>query len=394
MTSPEPEVVPRHLDEMARSTLHQALIRPLVLERIPAWLSVPLVMLVAALPSILWSENLRISVAGMAASLAVLDWLSLRLLPVARVSYGPVNPPFFSLTFIRGGINGIVGLAGATWQGFAWLVVFQSVITIISIYTQWIEPQWITVTHRNLRSPRLHAGAPAIRMLHLGDLHHERPAQREERLQHLVRRLNPDLILFSGDFVSLSYNEDPETLAGARRIISEWKAPFGVYAVSGTPLVESSETVARILDGLNIRWLRDETVTLDIRGQRISVSGVSVSHIIDNDAHRMQRVVKEAPADSLRVLLFHAPDVAPQAAEAGVALYLCGHTHGGQIRLPFYGALITSSKLGKRYEMGAYRVGSMILYVTRGIGLEGASAPRARFLCPPEITLWTLEGES
>jgi hypothetical protein len=78
--------------------------------------------------------------------------------------------------------------------------------------------------------------------------------------------------------------------------------------------------------------------------------------------------------------------------ELGVDLYFCGHTHGGQIRLPLLGALITSSELGKRYEMGRYKEKGTTLYVSRGLGMEGLGAPRARFLSPPEVILWNLSG--
>ena len=84
----------------------------------------------------------------------------------------------------------------------------------------------------------------------------------------------------------------------------------------------------------------------------------------------------------------------PEMVQAGVNLHLAGHTHGGQIRLPFYGALLTSSLYGKRYEMGHYQEGNTHLYVARGVGVEGMGAPRARFLCPPEIVLWILEHQT
>jgi len=73
-------------------------------------------------------------------------------------------------------------------------------------------------------------------------------------------------------------------------------------------------------------------------------------------------------------------------------LQLSGHTHGGQVRLPVYGALYAASLYGKRFESGRRQVGDLTLYVTRGIGLEGKSAPRVRFLCPPEIILWEING--
>jgi len=81
----------------------------------------------------------------------------------------------------------------------------------------------------------------------------------------------------------------------------------------------------------------------------------------------------------------------PAASQAGIDLYLCGHTHGGQIRLPLYGAMITSSRLGKQFEMGHYQINGTHLYVNRGVGLEGLGAPRIRFLCPPEVVLFTLD---
>jgi predicted MPP superfamily phosphohydrolase len=73
-------------------------------------------------------------------------------------------------------------------------------------------------------------------------------------------------------------------------------------------------------------------------------------------------------------------------------LQLSGHTHGGQVRLPLFGALYAGSLYGKRFESGRRQVGEMTLYVTRGLGLEGKGAPRVRFLCPPEMILWEIGG--
>jgi len=70
-----------------------------------------------------------------------------------------------------------------------------------------------------------------------------------------------------------------------------------------------------------------------------------------------------------------------------VDLYCAGHTHGGQVALPFYGALVTFSKYGKRFETGLYRVGETRLYVSRGIGMEGGKIPRVRFCSRPEVTV-------
>ena len=97
-------------------------------------------------------------------------------------------------------------------------------------------------------------------------------------------------------------------------------------------------------------------------------------------------VLATVPADMPTLLLYHFPDAAHLAAKHGIDLYCCGHTHGGQVALPFYGALVTLSRFGKRYEAGLYRVQDTWLYVNRGIGTEG-STPRVRFCARPEVTV-------
>jgi predicted MPP superfamily phosphohydrolase len=94
----------------------------------------------------------------------------------------------------------------------------------------------------------------------------------------------------------------------------------------------------------------------------------------------------------LTVLLYHSPDLVQEAAAHKIDLYLGGHTHGGQLRLPFYGAIVTMSKYGKRYEAGLFQEGATKMYISRGIGFEGLGLPRARFLCLPEIVNVELTG--
>jgi predicted MPP superfamily phosphohydrolase len=90
---------------------------------------------------------------------------------------------------------------------------------------------------------------------------------------------------------------------------------------------------------------------------------------------------------TLSLLLYHTPDLIETADREEIDLYLAGHTHGGQVRLPFFGAIVTMSAYGKQYEMGLYQLNPTTLYVSRGVGMEGMGLPRVRFLCPPEIVL-------
>jgi hypothetical protein len=123
--------------------------------------------------------------------------------------------------------------------------------------------------------------------------------------------------------------------------------------------------------------------------------GITCTFDARTDGQTLDQVmatIPDSPPAPFTLLLYHSPDLMPQAVRAGVDLYLCGHTHGGQIRLPLVGALVTSSRFWKKYEMGRYVEKNTMMYVSRGIGMEGMGAPRARFLCPPEIELIELRG--
>jgi predicted MPP superfamily phosphohydrolase len=96
---------------------------------------------------------------------------------------------------------------------------------------------------------------------------------------------------------------------------------------------------------------------------------------------------------SFNIFLYHSPDLAPLVQNNGFDLQLSGHTHGGQVRLPFYGAIFAASLYHKAFETGRYLLGQMTLYVTRGLGMEGGIAPRVRFLCRPELIIWEISGK-
>jgi predicted MPP superfamily phosphohydrolase len=274
---------------------------------------------------------------------------------------------------------------------------FQVIGTLLVIFGFWIEPQRLTVTRQQLHSEKLQAGNP-VRILHLGDLHIERITNRERKLNQMIEALKPDIILFSGDILNLSYIEDPIAWEDARKVMRKWRAPGGVFVVTGSPAVDLAKVFPRLMQGMeNLRWLRDEYVSVEINGQTVDILGMVCSHKPHVDGPRLEKLVGEnftaGGEDPFTILLYHTPDLAPHAANTGqIDLQVSGHTHAGQIRMPFFGAPFAASLYGKRFEWGRMQVGKMVLYVTRGIGMEGKAAPRVRFLCPPEIILWEIDG--
>jgi hypothetical protein len=386
----------------------------------PAWKLAAGLLGVALIVGLIWwplGGSLAVIAAVIYLVFALSDWLLLWWLPKSGRSFGPIGPQLFVKTVPRAGVAILVALVALIWSNLqspiSNLQYPEGTMSPITNYQAWLglllllqlsgaaiyfwgtlrEPFALATTHLSIQSPGLPDHEPPIRLLHLSDLHVERLTPREAKLLELIEQAQPDLIVITGDFLNLSYVDDPTARTEVRKVLTKINAPYGVYATLGSPPVDRRRTTPSLFEGTAIRLLRDEVAVLQFAdGRTLSLLGMDCDHDLEGDARVFKELVKLAPPDSARVLLYHSPELMPVVQHYPVDLYLCGHTHGGQVRVPFYGALLTSSALGKRYEMGCYVEQDTTLYISRGIGLEGLSAPRMRLLCPPEIILFTLSG--
>lgn len=319
-------------------------------------------------------------------------------LPKRGLSFGPWQAQFVVLAIPRLAATAVSALVSA-WLGGQWglgLFLGTQLLGLAAlIWGAEIEPFRLRLTEFIMFTPRLSLGSEPIRVLHISDLHVERLTAREERMVDLVQKAQPDVIVITGDYVNLSYNRDAETHRQVWQLLRRLKAPGGVFAVLGSPTVDLREAVVPIFDKLPAVLLREAWEQVELgHGRCLTLLGLDCTHHLPTDAARLARLVQDAPDHAPQILLYHSPELMPQATDQYIDLYVCGHTHGGQVRLPFIGPLLTSSQLGRRFVMGLYRHGRTHLYVSRGVGLEGLSAPRVRFMCPPEITLITIRPAS
>ncbi len=355
---------------------------------LPLWL---LLSVLAAWP---WPET-RWSVALIAVVFLAIDWAMLALLPRYQRSWGPVTPSLLALTLLRTALAWLWSpwlLTHPTlldWPGRVVLVACDLLVSGAAFYATWLEPFRLTTTQASLSLPNWPAD-DALRLLHITDLHYEDESPRERAVLAAVEELHPDLIVLTGDYLNLSSVHDPDAQAAARAFLGQLKAPLGVYAITGSPAVDVVGIVPEIFAELPIHWLDDSVAEITWQNTTLWLLGVRCTVDAQRDAAALRRVRQAVPRDAATLLLYHTPDLMPEAMALDIDLYLAGHTHGGQLRVPLYGALFTSSRWGKRYEMGRYQAAKTTLYVSRGLGMEGLGAPRARFLAPPEIVLWTL----
>jgi hypothetical protein len=237
-----------------------------------------------------------------------------------------------------------------------------------------IEPYRLQTTFITISTPKLEG--TSFRIVQISDLHCGKKARLEPRLPDAINRLHPDIVVFTGDALN-----DIAALGLLQQTLSSISAPLGKFAVRGNvdnrlfpniPLFENTGFTELSLDA----------VVLEKDGRSIGLCGIDHA-----EGRRSRQALKHLQPERFNILLFHTTDLVDYLEDCPVDLYLCGHTHGGQIALPVWGALVTQSLHGKQYEAGLFRKGSLSIYVNRGIGMTGGWAPPIRFLAPPEITV-------
>ena len=364
-----------------------------------AWQLAPIPLALAASAGLAWARVAGNPVPGWIVALGLVafvlaDWALLAALPRRGLSFGTVQPPWLGLTLARWLLVLAAAPVASRWPfpTLGVLALLQAAVWLLMAYGTMIEPFRLQLSRQEIPSVKLSNPGTQLRIIQLSDLHVERLTRRERALPALVTGLDPDLIVLTGDFLSTSYNDDPRALADLEVLLAQFHARHGIYAVWGTAEVDLPESLRPIFSHVGITLLEDQAVEVAANGHRLWLVGVNSTRELATDGDRLRTLMAETPVGAFTLLLHHVPDLMPQAASLGVDLFLAGHTHGGQWRLPGFGAILTSSRYWKRYEAGHYREGNTDLYVSRGLGMEGFGTPRARFFCPPEVVLITISG--
>jgi uncharacterized protein len=263
-----------------------------------------------------------------------------------------------------------------------------------------VERSWYRVVR--VRLPILPTGVGrTLTVLHLSDLHFVRSDRRKARF--LASLPVADVTVVTGDFLGEPQAVD-ETVAAVRPVrgaIASWfvlgshdyfaPRPLNYFAYFRKQRVRRFARRGRAPD--LVRALAAEGwEDLTNMHREVSLEGFEVELLGLDDAHIRRQDLRLAPRTSperFGIAVMHSPDVAPEAAALGYRLLFAGHTHGGQVRLPFVGALVTNSTMPRRLVSGLIRMGSAVLHISAGLG-TGKYAP-FRFWCRPEATILELE---
>lgn len=239
-----------------------------------------------------------------------------------------------------------------------------------------VEPFWVQATHHEFSGP-----VPrVIKIAHLSDIHSRGWSRREASILSLIAAERPHLIVITGDCFTDRYESQDFSLD----FLKELKAPLGVWAVRGNwEIWRPADNEPAFYEEAGVNFLLNQSSS--------PLKGFSIVGLDDPWSGKadLPKALKGVPPNNFRLVLFHAPAFFDRTNEP-FQLALAGHTHGGQVRIPFMKPLILPEDSG-RFVQGWYESHGAQMYVSRGIG---TSLVQARFLCRPEVAFITLKPKS
>jgi uncharacterized protein len=260
-------------------------------------------------------------------------------------------------------------------------------------YAHKIEPEMLDIQRHKISHPLIPTSFNEIKIVQFSDTHlgFQYTLTQLKELMKKINSIRPDLIFFTGDLM-----DEPNKYTDSAKIIpllQKLEARLGKFSIYGNH--DHGGYGSDIYKNL---MMQSGFTLLQNDYQKIQLPDSSSIYVIGIDDAMLGRPdialpLRNVPPEAYKILLSHAPDLAEPASHMNIQLQLSGHSHGGQIKIPFYGPLVTPPFASKFHE-GFYTVGDsnpLTLYVNRGLGTTRLPF---RFMSKPELTVFTLKSES
>lgn len=219
-------------------------------------------------------------------------------------------------------------------------------------------------------------------ILFLSDLHIDGLEGLTDRVIDLIRGIHVDLCILGGDLRMEHHGPFAPALAEVGRLVGEIHASDGVFAVPGNH--DCLEMMAPLKE-IGVTLLVNDSVVIERNGERLWLVGVDDPHHFK--CHDLEAAFQGVPRNAFSILVAHSNEAYREASRLGPKLYLCGHSHGGQIQLPRLGPIFTHSSAPRKFCWGLWSYEGMVGYTSCGVGVSGVPV---RFNCRGEVLLATL----
>jgi uncharacterized protein len=266
------------------------------------------------------------------------------------------------------------------------LLVAIAILFATSVYARGVEPRWFEIKTIDITIAGLNPVFEGYKIVQLSDLHARSgimDRQQLEKVANIANQQEPDLIALTGDYITDNADKAEEMLANA---FSQLKATDGVVSIMGNHDREEDYHIPleRAFSKAKVKFLNNTVYSIDRSGHKLNIAGVDDVYY---ERANLPQTIDKLPQTGTNILLAHEPDFIDIAAATNrFGLQLSGHSHGGQIVIPFLPRV--TALLAKKYISGHYTVGGTQLYVSSGVGTTGI--PQARINCRPEIAVIVL----
>jgi uncharacterized protein len=251
-----------------------------------------------------------------------------------------------------------------------------------SIYAHKVEPLWFEITHIDITLPHLDRAFAGYRIVQISDLHAGDRIDRAnlDTIMETINAQNPDLVVITGDHVSRKPRQHIELLDTFTKLHPRDRT---IAILGNHDVYNDANPIRQALEQAHVMLLENAVYTVKRDRAMLHIAGVGDVYAQQD---KLDRVLAQLPPTGAAIMLAHEPDFADEVAATGrFGLQLSGHSHGGQIRLPFYQGYLP--EYSRKYPIGRYQVGEMIQYTNRGLGTVKVYM---RFNCRPEISVFTL----
>lgn len=264
-------------------------------------------------------------------------------------------------------------------SGFLFLLV------LALIWGFFIEPNVIKIKRIELDIKNLPPSFEGIKIAHLSDFHSKNFGEKEKRILAMLSELNPDFVFITGDFINWT-TKNLESCQGFWQELSK-NYPQKTFGVLGNHEHRHPKfkNIRNLLKESGIEILENETRRIEKGGGSIFLIGLDDPREGYDD---IEKAMAEIEADTPKILLAHSPEIFRKIKNENIDLTLVGHTHGGQINIPFIATFFLPLKYDRKYKSGLFKGGSTYLYVNRGIG---ETILPIRINAFPEVTLIELK---
>ena len=278
---------------------------------------------------------------------------------------------------------------------FKWLAIIFIILFFIIVYARYIGTLGFITKEYTISSKDIPNEFDGLKIVHFSDLHYNRAID-NKKIKEIIKEINlinPDIVVFTGDLidkdVELTDNDYDELI----NLFSKIKAKYGKYSVMGNhDYYKDKEKVTVVYNKSDFKYLdNDYDIIYSKNNEKIFIGGVNTVSYEQDDIDKTMSYFKDKDDIEYKIILVHEPDISDKIVKNySVNLILAGHSHNGQIRLPFVGALYTPEHAKKYYD-NYYDIDGTSLYISSGIGV---STVNYRLFNRPSINFYRINKET